>query len=87
MDDILLTGNDIEKLQQIKMSLCNTFKMKDLGEPDTFLGIQIIRDRKSQVMKLHQKDYIEKMLIKFNMWESRPKDSPMVTRQVKSKNI
>ena len=74
MDDILLTGNDIEKL-------------KVLGEPDTFLGIQIIIDRESQVMKLSQKDYIEEMLIEFNMWESRPKDTPVVTRQVKSKNI
>ena len=86
VDDILLTGNDIEKIILIKISLCNIFSMKDLGEPDTFLGLKIIRNKEMKEMKIQQSDYIEKMLTKFNMFESKPKDTPMVTRQAKNKN-
>ena len=31
MDDILLTGNDVEMLQETKESLERSFSMKDLG--------------------------------------------------------
>ena len=45
VDDILLIGNDVGKLSEIKVWLAKQFDMKDLGEAAYILGIQIFRDR------------------------------------------
>lgn len=38
-------------------------------------------------MTLDQSDYIEKILDRFKMSETKPTDTPMVTRQVSDRNI
>ena len=48
VDDILLIGNDVGKLSEIKMWLAQQFDMKDLGEAAYILGIRIFRDRKNK---------------------------------------
>ncbi|GJZ69521.1 retrotransposon protein, putative, ty1-copia subclass [Tanacetum coccineum] len=45
VDDILLMGNNVTMLQEVKSWLCKCFSMKDLGEAAYILGIKIIRDR------------------------------------------
>jgi Reverse transcriptase (RNA-dependent DNA polymerase) len=45
MDDILLIGNDISILDEVKSSLKKVFSMKDLGEAAYVLSIKIYRDR------------------------------------------
>nr|GEZ10580.1 hypothetical protein [Tanacetum cinerariifolium] len=45
VDDILLMGNNIPMLQDIKSYLGRSFVMKDLGEAAYILGIKIYRDR------------------------------------------
>ena len=52
VDDILLIGNDVETLSNVKKWLAEQFQMKDLGEASYILGIQIIRDRKNKLMAL-----------------------------------
>ena len=44
VDDILLIGNDVETLSNVKKWIVEQFQMKDLGEASYILGIQIIRD-------------------------------------------
>jgi len=41
VDDILITGNCKDKINETKRQLAKEFKMKDLGEPKQFLGINI----------------------------------------------
>ena len=41
VDDILLIGNDIPSLQDVKTWLGNSFSMKDLGDATYILGIKI----------------------------------------------
>ena len=41
VDDILLIGNDIPTLQNVKSWLGKCFSMKDLGEAAYILGIKI----------------------------------------------
>ena len=41
VDDILLIGNDIPTLQNVKSWLGNCFSIKDLGEATYILGIKI----------------------------------------------
>jgi Reverse transcriptase (RNA-dependent DNA polymerase) len=67
VDDILLMGNDIFILDEVKSSLKKIFSMKDLGEITYVLGIKIYRDRSRKLIGLSQGIYIYKVLKRFNM--------------------
>ena len=71
VDDILLMGNDIPTLQNVKAWLGKCFAMKDLGEAAYILGIRILRDRKRKLIGLSQCTYLEKVLKRFNMENSK----------------
>ena len=46
--------------------------MKDLGAAKKILGMEITRDRKSGLLFLSQHNYINKVLQRFNMHDSKP---------------
>ena len=71
IDDILLIGNDVTALSIVKVWLASTFDMKDLGEASYILGIKLIRDRKRKIMGLSQAAYIDKVLTRFSMDNSK----------------
>ena len=71
VDDILLIRNDVETLSNVKKWLAEQFQMKDLGEAGYILGIQIIRDRKNKLLALSQASYIDKVLARFSMQDSK----------------
>jgi hypothetical protein len=77
VDDILLIGNDIPMLQSVKTSLNKSFSMKDLGEAAYILGIKIYRDRSKRLIGLSQDMYIDKVLKRFNMEQSKKGFLPM----------
>ena len=60
VDDILLIGNYVETLSNVKKWLAEQFQMKDLGEASYILEIQIIRDRKNKLLALSQASYISR---------------------------
>ncbi|KAI3790529.1 hypothetical protein L2E82_03631 [Cichorium intybus] len=71
VDDILLFGNDIPTLEGVKSFLGNCFSMKDLGEAAYILGIKIYRDRSKRLIGLSQSAYIDKILKRFKMQDSK----------------
>ena len=71
MDDILLIKNNILLMDDVKASLRKSFSMKDLGEASYILGIRIYRDRSMRLFGLSQSPYIDKVLNRFNMNESK----------------
>ncbi|GJW78565.1 retrotransposon protein, putative, ty1-copia subclass [Tanacetum coccineum] len=71
VDDILLMGNNVTMLQEVKSWLCKCFSMKDLGETTYILGSKIIRDRSKWLIALSQSDYLEKILKRFWMENSK----------------
>ncbi|KAA0063766.1 gag/pol protein [Cucumis melo var. makuwa] len=71
VDDILLIGNDVGYLTDVKAWLAAQFQMKDLGEAQYVLGIQIIRDPKNKTLALSQATYIDKMLVRYSMQNSK----------------
>ncbi|KAK8624593.1 hypothetical protein V6N13_089485 [Hibiscus sabdariffa] len=71
VDDILIIGNDIPTLQSIKTCLSSCFSMKDLGEAAYILGVKIYRDRSRRLLGLSQSTYIDKVLKRFSMEESK----------------
>ena len=48
VDDMLIASNNNEKLEGIKNFLGKAFEMKDLGEPKSFLGITIERNKEEK---------------------------------------
>ena len=77
VDDILLIGNDIPMLETVKEWLKKYFSMKDLGEAEYILGIKIYRDRSKRLIGLSQGTYIDKVLARFNMVNSKKGFLPM----------
>ena len=77
VDDILLIGNDIHTLQSVKSWLGKCFSMKDLGEAAYILGIKIYRDRSKRLIGLSQSAYIDKVLKRFSMQDSKRGYLPM----------
>ncbi len=84
--DTLVASNDPNKLEEIKGKLSEVFEVSGLGEPKSFLGMTIERDRNKSRMKIHQESYIENILRRFNMHESTKHDTPMVTSQAAKQN-
>ncbi|VAH08133.1 unnamed protein product [Triticum turgidum subsp. durum] len=64
-------GNDTELLDSIKAYLNKSFSMKELGEAAYILGIKIYRDRSRRLIGLSQSTYLDKILKKFNMDQSK----------------
>jgi len=59
---------------ETKKYLTYIFKMKDLGEVDTILGIKV--KKHSNGYALYQSDYIEKMLDKFKHLNIKEANTP-----------
>ncbi|KAJ9557778.1 hypothetical protein OSB04_012392 [Centaurea solstitialis] len=77
VDDILLIGNDVPTLQSVKSWLSKCFQMKDLGEAAYILGINIYKNRSKRLIGLSQSTYIDQLLKKFRMDESKKGLIPM----------
>jgi ATP-binding cassette subfamily B (MDR/TAP) protein 1 len=78
VDDILLIGNDVKMLNSVKEYLNNKFSMKDMGEVAYVLGIKIYRDRSGHLLALSQSTYLDKVLKRFSMENSKKGDLSVV---------
>nr|GEY37494.1 hypothetical protein [Tanacetum cinerariifolium] len=67
----------LEVLQSVKTYLGRCFAMKDLGEATYILGIKIYRDKSRQLIGLCQSAYIEKILKRYCMENSKRGSIPM----------
>ena len=74
--DILHIENDIGLLSDVKKWLVEKFQMKDLGQASYVLGIQIIRDHKNRLLAPSQASYIDKVLARFSMQNSKKGQLP-----------
>ena len=45
--------------------------MKDLGEASHILGIKLMRDRQKRMLGLSQASYIDEILTRYNMQDSK----------------
>ena len=66
VDDMLLVGNNIEVIKEVKMQLSSKFDMKDLGAANLILGMEIKRNHADMKLWLNQIKYIETILQMFN---------------------
>lgn len=74
VDDILIFWRDAAALAKIKQSLCNTFKMKDMGSAKHILGIRV--NQGDGFIELDQSAYIKSILERFNLENSKAVATP-----------
>jgi hypothetical protein len=62
-DDMLLIGNSMDTIKEVKKKLSSNFNMKDLNAKNLIQGMEIKRDRASRNLCLNHSKYIETVLI------------------------
>ncbi len=77
VDDLLIAAKSKSQTSWVKKMLNDRFDMKDLGEAKVCLGLEITRDRQQKKLWLTQQSYMEKIVERFGMSESKPVPTPM----------
>ncbi|RVW27824.1 Retrovirus-related Pol polyprotein from transposon RE2 [Vitis vinifera] len=75
VDDIILTGDDIDGLEKLKRVLANEFEVKDIGFLRYFLGMEVART--TQGIVVCQRKYTLDLLEETRMLGCKPIDTPV----------
>nr|KYP62382.1 Retrovirus-related Pol polyprotein from transposon TNT 1-94 [Cajanus cajan] len=78
---MLIASKKMCDIQNLKVLLSGEFDMKDLGAAKKILGMEIFRDRTQKRLFLSQKDYIQKILVRFGMVDSKPISTPLSAKE------
>ena len=78
VDGILVTGSSLSLIQTIIAKLQANFSLKQLGQLDYFLGLEVKHLMDDSIL-MTQTKYICDLLHKINMAEAYPISSPMVS--------
>lgn len=84
VDDLTIAASNISIMVDFKREMTRVYEMKDLGELQFILGLQVVRDRKARTIHLHQEQYIKKILARFEMTDTRHYWTPMPEKKVLS---
>jgi hypothetical protein len=76
VDDMIITGDDIEEISQLQKKLATKFEMKDLEGLKYFLGIEVARSK--QGIFISQRKYVLDLLSEVGLLECKPAETPMV---------
>jgi hypothetical protein len=68
VDDIIFIHKDLLYIKNITTELNKEIKIQDMGDISTFLGNNISIDYKNKTISINQKDYIIKLLNKFDIY-------------------
>ena len=74
---MLLIGNNKDVIKKVKSQLSSKFDMKYLSAANFIMGMERIRDRAKKMINLNQRKYVEMVLQRFNMQESKPVKVPI----------
>ena len=77
VDAMLITCNQREAIEELKMQLSTEFEMKNLGAAIKSLGMQIVRDRLAKNLFLTQAGYAKRVLNRFIMDNAKHVMTPM----------
>ena len=77
VDDLLLLGEDLSKIEDAKRQLGKLYQMKDLGPTSSYLGIRITRDRNTQAIWIDQQAYIKNTLKRFELQDENSTKTPL----------
>ena len=62
VNDMLLVGNNMEVIKEVKFQLSSKFDMSDLDASNLILGMEIKRNHADRKIWLNQRKYVETIL-------------------------
>jgi hypothetical protein len=74
VDDMIITGDDQEGIEQLEKRLSKEFEMKNLGGLKYFLGIEVAKEG----ISLSQRKYVLDLLAKTGMLDNKLIDTPIM---------
>ena len=77
VDDLLILGEDLSKIEDVKRQLSKLYQIKDLGPTSSYLGIRITRDRNARTIWIDQQAYIENALKRFELQDANSTKTPL----------
>lgn len=77
VDDLFLVSTDIARLEKTKNEIKRKWEATDQGEPKLLLGIHLEKNRETKSIKIHQEQYIAKILRRFGMENCTPTSTPL----------
>ena len=77
VDDCLLFGPSIRKINALKRQLAKVYAIEDRGLASFFLEVQIIRDKANRLLYLQQKQYIEEALQHYGFADAKTVSIPL----------
>ena len=77
MDDFLFISKSLKFVESSKSEMSGHFEIKDLGPVKWILQMELNHDISNSVTTLSQSQYIEKILERHGMADSRPIKTPM----------
>ena len=85
VDDIIITGSSSAKIKQLISDLSKAFALKELGDLNYFLGIEV-HTLPDGSLHMSQSKYVRDLLVKANMWDAKSLPTPMVSNLKLSKH-
>lgn len=77
VDDILIASQNLVQIDRVKSAIKKSYKVTDLGEAKTFLGITIHRNRETRTMEMDQIQKVQEYLKEHQVTECRPNKTPL----------
>jgi len=77
MLNITILGSSTRRVKWLKDSLASRYEMSDLGEIQSYLGVDIIRDRPHRTLEINQTVYIQHIVDSFGMRDANPVYTPL----------
>jgi hypothetical protein len=77
VDNITIAGDSLKRIQELKAVLSNRYEMTDLGEIDSYLGVNITRDWSVKLLEIDQSCYIWEIVNCFGMSDANPVHTPL----------
>ncbi|KAK5846671.1 hypothetical protein PVK06_002968 [Gossypium arboreum] len=75
VDDIIVTGDDLEGMESLKKSLVKEFEVKELRKLKYFLGIEVLHSREGIIIS--QQKYIVDLLTETGKLGCKPANTPI----------
>lgn len=75
VDDLLITGNGEQLIQQLKQQLQSKYEMKDLGTAKRHLGVDFHISQEG--ILLHQKFYADQLVLDYGMEDCKAASTPL----------
>ncbi|KAH9696050.1 retrovirus-related pol polyprotein from transposon RE1 [Citrus sinensis] len=84
VDDMIITGSNCQDVEEVVVKLSKTFALKDIGDLNFFLGIQVARTH--DTIQLSQTKYIQDLLTKIEMTGCKEIETPFSTSKKLKRN-